>query len=330
MALLVQDGVLELDREVAHYCPELAAEGEGELTLRELLAHRAGVIGVDGGSTSPELPDDRLIAERLAGQRPFRVLGQAYGYHAFGIGALTGEVVRRATGRSVQELFEERIRAPYALDFPLGLPEALEGRYVCVQPAVLTAERLAESAAARQPARDRDEPARRRGARSGGVGNTRAVRVLGPASAGGVANARGPAAMYAAAISEVDGRPPLLKPDTVAEFSRLHTPGADAVTGEPDHFGLGFETRYTRYPFPGPEAFGHGGAAGSQPSPTRVAASRTPTPVAVSPTRAALRPRTPGWRRRCCGRQRLRGSPPAPAATCRPESRRRCPGWRWR
>ena len=154
MALLVQDGVLELDREVAHYCPELAAEGKGELTLRELLAHRAGVIGVDGGSTSPELPDDRLIAERLAGQRPFRVLGQAYGYHAFGIGALTGEVVRRATGRSVQELFEERIRAPYALDFPLGLPEALEGRYVCVQPAVLTAERLAESAAAGPPPPD--------------------------------------------------------------------------------------------------------------------------------------------------------------------------------
>jgi CubicO group peptidase (beta-lactamase class C family) len=268
VALLVQDGVLELDREVAHYWPEFAAEGKGSLTLRELLAHRSGVIGVDGGFTPLELADDRLIAERLAGQRPFWAPGQAYGYHAFVIGALTGEVVRRATGRSIQELFEERIRAPYGLEFHLGLPEALEERYVEVRPALPTPEQLAASAAAGPPASDSllAIAFNQHGAQPLDLvewANTRAVRALGPASAGGVGNARGPAGMYAAAISEVDGRPPLLKPDTAAEFARLHTPGSDAVTGEPDHFGLGFETQYTRYPFLGPEAFGHGGAAGS-------------------------------------------------------------------
>ncbi|MFE0878149.1 serine hydrolase [Streptomyces smyrnaeus] len=52
-----------------------------------------------------------MTAARLAGQRPFWEPGAAYGYHGFVIGALTGEVVRRVTGRSIQEIYEERIRA---------------------------------------------------------------------------------------------------------------------------------------------------------------------------------------------------------------------------
>ncbi|MEV7547644.1 serine hydrolase domain-containing protein, partial [Streptomyces sp. NPDC089915] len=65
-ALLVQDGLLELDRTVASYWPEFAAEGKGGVTLRELLAHRAGVVGLDAGFTPEELADDRAIAARLA------------------------------------------------------------------------------------------------------------------------------------------------------------------------------------------------------------------------------------------------------------------------
>ena len=134
VALLVQDGTLELDREVAHYWPEFAAEGKGAVTLRDLLAHRAGVVGADAGFTVEELADDRVVAERLAAQRPFWRPGSAFGYHALVIGALTGEVVRRATGRTLQELYEERVRAPYGLGFHLGLPESEEPRYRSVLP----------------------------------------------------------------------------------------------------------------------------------------------------------------------------------------------------
>ncbi|MEU0218588.1 serine hydrolase domain-containing protein, partial [Streptomyces sp. NPDC006265] len=59
VALLVQDGTLELDRKVTYYWPEFAAEGKGALTLRDLLAHRAGVVGTDTGFTLAELADDR-------------------------------------------------------------------------------------------------------------------------------------------------------------------------------------------------------------------------------------------------------------------------------
>ncbi|QKG19268.1 serine hydrolase domain-containing protein [Actinomadura verrucosospora] len=264
VALLVQDGVLDLDRRVAAYWPEFAAEGKDELTLRDLLAHRAGLIGVDGGFLTGELADDRLLAQRLAGQRPHWRPGAAYGYHAFVIGALTGEVVRRATGRSIQELYRERIRDPYDLDFHLGLPEDLEARYVPVEPVLV-------------PPGARDEPPAP-GSLTGiafnlnadpptdlvAFGRTREVRALGPASSGGVGNARGLAKMYAAAIGETDGRPPLLGPATLAEFTAPHSPGIDLVTGERDHFLLGFEAQGVRYPSLGPDAFGHSGAVGAQ------------------------------------------------------------------
>jgi CubicO group peptidase (beta-lactamase class C family) len=42
VALLVQDGVLDPDQRVSHYWPEFAAAGKQDITLREVLAHRAG------------------------------------------------------------------------------------------------------------------------------------------------------------------------------------------------------------------------------------------------------------------------------------------------
>ncbi|GAA4910642.1 CubicO group peptidase (beta-lactamase class C family) [Stackebrandtia albiflava] len=264
VALLVQDGVLALDRRVTDHWPEFAAHGKAELTLRQLLEHRAGLIGVTGGFSMDELADDRVIAERLARQRPFWRPGTGYGYHAFTIGALTGEVVRRATGRSIQEWFEARVRAPYGLDLHLGLPEDREHRFVPVRP-MLPVNRqappprpletlLGVAFNANGPtATDLSEFA-----------NRRRTRALGQSSAGAVGNARGAAGMYAVALG-APGRPGLLAPETVARFARLATPGTDLVTEETDHFGLGFERPpAARYPGLGDTAFGHSGAAGSQ------------------------------------------------------------------
>ncbi|WP_369237226.1 serine hydrolase domain-containing protein [Streptomyces sp. R21] len=269
VALLVQDGTLELDREVAHYWPEFAAEGKGSVTLRELLAHRAGVIGADDGFTAEELADDRVIAERLAGQRPFWRPGTAFGYHALVIGALTGEVVRRTTGRSLQEMYEERIRAPYGLDFFLGLPKEHEGRFRSVLPMDPTPEQQAVFAAFQGgPHTVASIAFNRQGAEPTDIEtlpNARVVRAKGPASVGGVASARGLAGMYAAATTGADGLPPLLKPDTVAAFGQIHSIGYDVVARSHKSFALGFQaTADTWYPFLGAGAIGHSGAGGSQ------------------------------------------------------------------
>ncbi|MFG2118201.1 serine hydrolase domain-containing protein [Streptomyces sp. NPDC048710] len=268
-ALLVQDGTLELDRKVTYYWPEFGAEGKGALTLRDVLAHRAGLVGTDTGFSAAELADDRALAERLADQRPFWRPGTAFGYHALVIGALTGEVVRRATGRTIQELYEERVRAPYALDFHLGLPVSREPRFRTVQPMLPTPEQQAVLDALPSGPHSLSAIAFNRHAPEPtdlvALPNERGVRAKGPASVGGVASARGLAGMYAAMISEIDGKAPLLKEDTVAEFGQLHSVGYDLVARTHKSYGLGFQaTADTWYPFLGAGAIGHSGAAGSQ------------------------------------------------------------------
>ncbi|RSS66679.1 serine hydrolase [Streptomyces sp. WAC06614] len=263
VALLAQDGELDLDRPVSAYWPEFTGHGKETLTVRGLVSHRAGLINVPEGFSPAELADDALLAARLADAEPYWTPGDGYGYHAFVIGALTGEVVRRVTGTSLQQVYEERVRAPYGLDLYLGLPAELEGRWKPVLEAAPTAEQLADFAAA--PAAPelmavsfnwhRDPPMD-----TVAFGNDPRILANGSASAGGVGTARGVAGLYAAALTGLDGRPALLKPQTAAELARPHTPGTDLVTGEPDHFGLGFE----RQPAVGPRAFGHSGAAGGQ------------------------------------------------------------------
>ncbi|WP_244202292.1 serine hydrolase domain-containing protein [Streptomyces diastatochromogenes] len=265
-ALLVQDGVLDLDRTVASYWPDFAAEGKGGITLRELLAHRAGVIGLDAGFPPEEVADDRAIAARLAGQRPFWQPGRFFGYHAFVIGALVGEVVFRATGRTLQEWYEERLRAPYGLDLWLGLPESEEPRFLTTLPMLPTPEQAAEIEAAASSPYSLGGIAFNAHAPDNGelydFPSSRAVRAGGQASAGGIGSARGLADMYAAAAFGLDGRSPLLKPDTAAEFARIHSEGKDLVSGQPQAFGLGFHTYGPHFRSVGAGAFGHSGAAG--------------------------------------------------------------------
>ncbi|MFC0435165.1 serine hydrolase domain-containing protein [Kutzneria buriramensis] len=263
VALLVQDGVLDLDRKVADYWPEFAAEGKGELTLRDLIAHRAGLVGADDGFRVEELADDRIIAQRLAGQRPYWRPGTAFGYHALVIGALTGEVVRRVTGRSIQEIHEERVRGPLGIDFYLGLPAELEPRWLATQPMRPTPEQAAQLAAnATGPnsltgiAFNRNHP---EATDLQELPNHRVVRELSPTSVGGVGSARGLAAFYAATI---DGR--LLKPDTVGAVGQIHSAGIDLVTRQEAAFGLGFSAVNRAYPVLGQGSFGHGGATGTE------------------------------------------------------------------
>ncbi|KOG87307.1 beta-lactamase [Streptomyces varsoviensis] len=268
VALLVQDGVLDLDREVGSYWPEFAAVGKGDLLLRELLAHRAGLVGADAGFTLHELADDRIIAERLSGQRPYWRPGSTFGYHALVIGALSGEVVRRATGRTVQEHFAERVRDAYEVDFHLGLPADQEPRYLSAEPPVATPGRLAARAAEATNAHSLSGIAFNRhhpdNPELWKLPNFPVVRALGPASLGGVASARGLARMYAAAISEVDGRAPLLEPATAAAFAQLQSVGYDLVNRVHKAFAVGFHATSEVYPVLGQGAFGHSGAGGQQ------------------------------------------------------------------
>ncbi|MEJ3653600.1 serine hydrolase domain-containing protein [Actinomycetes bacterium KLBMP 9759] len=267
VALLVQDCGLDLDQRVSHYWPEFAAEGKGALTVRELMSHRAGVVGADGGFLVEELADDQVVAARLAPQKPYWRPGTAFGYHALTIGALANEVVRRVTDRSIQELYEERVRAPHGLDFYMGFPEEHEPRFLTTLPMLPTPEQqaLLEANAAGPHsisgiAFNRNHP---ESADLQELPNFRIVREKGPASVGGVGSARGMAAMYAAVLGGLDGAEALLKADALAEVGQIHSIGTDLATRGPNAFGIGFSIASEEFPVLGQGAIGHSGAAGS-------------------------------------------------------------------
>ncbi|MFI9510025.1 serine hydrolase domain-containing protein [Nocardia sp. NPDC052566] len=270
VALLVQEGALDIDRPVAAYWPEFSVSDKADITLRQVLTHQSGLMGADGGFTFTELADDRLIARRMAWQRPYFRPGAAQAYGSFVPFAIVNEAVRRSTGSSIQELYEDRIRAPYALDFYLGLPATEEQRYLPVLPWLATPELQAVFEANSPNPHGLAGISYNLNALAGfapsdvfELPNDPAVRSLGPASMGGVSSARGLAGLYAAAISEIDGRAALLKPDTLGAFATVQRAGDDLVRGNRMPYAIGFEAKGLEYPFLSANAFGHAGAAGS-------------------------------------------------------------------
>ena len=125
---LIDEGRLELDRPVAEYWPEFAAEGKQSLPVRWLLSHRAGLAAVREVLPGPTLYDWTAMCEALAAEEPWWTPGEAHGYHAMTFGWLVGELVRRIDGRSLGTYFREEVAQPLGADFHIGLPDVEHDR----------------------------------------------------------------------------------------------------------------------------------------------------------------------------------------------------------
>ncbi|MGW6024464.1 serine hydrolase domain-containing protein [Streptomyces sp. NPDC055099] len=269
LLLLHQRGELDLDAPVSSYWPEFKAHGKERVLVRDVLAHRAGVPALDRTLTPAEAFDPDLAAETVAAQAPFWEPGEGHGYHAHTYGWLTGELVRRVTGRSLGEFVSAEIAGPLGLELWVGLPAAEAGRVgrlgrieapsapggLRVRPKRDVAEAYADPAsltrrafAAITPEPDEDDPAYR-------------AAVL-PAS-NGVATADGLARFYASLIGEVDGAARLFTPGTVELARAEASSGPDRVLIVNTRFGLGYMLHGGASPLLGLGSFGHPGRGGA-------------------------------------------------------------------
>ncbi len=261
MALLLGEGALDLDRTVSHYWPEFAAAGKGEITVRQLLSHQAGLPATDDGIRPEDAIDSRAGAGRLARQRPLWRPGSTFGYHSITIGILMEELVRRITGEELQDVYESRIRAPRDIDFFLGLPDDQSARYVDPRPAandVVPGPGPYDNlfAAAMGSLGRPGDPI------LAGFGpHSVAVRRRGTAAAGGVGSARGLARLYAATLGHIGA--PIAPSDTFAEMAQVQVRGRDVVLHIPMSFGIVFMKPHADMPFASFRAFGHDGAGGA-------------------------------------------------------------------
>ncbi|UUL75302.1 beta-lactamase family protein [Pseudarthrobacter sp. Fe7] len=253
IALLVQDGVLDLDQTVAHYWPEFAVHGKDRLFVREALSHQAGLLGVDGGFALDEFTTSAAAA-RLAATAPAWEPGRQFGYHALTIGILMEELCRRTTGEALQDIYDQKIRKPQDVDFFLGLPADLEPRYRDV---------LYED----DPGSGWLDPLSLEGLNGNApvstimeLPNIRSVRAAGMSAAGGVGSAEGLARLYAAATTGVEGTGPFLTAQTVETITREQVWGLDRSSGLDNAFAVVFMKPHPSRNFGSHRAFGHEGA----------------------------------------------------------------------
>lgn len=124
LAVAASRGWLDYDERVATYWPEFAQEGKGSITVRQLLAHQAGLAVVDTPFDATTLADLDLVARGLAAQRPAWTPGDHHGYHAITIGFYESELLRRVDPkrRSLGTFLREEIATPHGLDLHVGVP----------------------------------------------------------------------------------------------------------------------------------------------------------------------------------------------------------------
>jgi CubicO group peptidase (beta-lactamase class C family) len=98
VAVAVSRGLLSYDAKVADYWPEFAQAGKDAITVRQLLAHQAGLSALKPPLTLNDFAEPPRMSAKLAAQTPAWTPGIRHGYHGITYGFLVGEVIRRVTG----------------------------------------------------------------------------------------------------------------------------------------------------------------------------------------------------------------------------------------
>jgi CubicO group peptidase (beta-lactamase class C family) len=260
LLVLASRGQIDVDAPVYRYWPEFEQAGKGNVLVRHLLSHTAGLPGWEQRLDVTDLYDWDKVTGLLAEQAPWWEPGWKSGYHGISQGNLVGEVVRRVDGRSVGRFFEEEIAKPLGADFHIGTGPEHDDRVALVIPAPplvyggdgqpdkasipyrAANPRVAAEDSWTIPWRRAEIPA------GGGHGNARSVALAQcVVSAGG--SARG-----------VD----LLSASTIERIFDVQAAGRDLVLGFGVTFGVGYGLNSPRAPIsPNPRVCYWGGWGGS-------------------------------------------------------------------
>lgn len=264
VALLVHrlagQGLIEIDAPVARYWPEFGAAGKAAITIRQVLAHIAGLPYADGLPRG-SLYDWERVSHALAAQAPAFPPGEVRCYHSATMGFIAGEVLRRATGRSIGELLEAELCGPLQADFKIGLSAADQARCATMIPSAGNILDIARSKPDSlfgrmwYPIADDEDF------------NSPAWRSSLIPSANGHGTARGVAAVYSAVASQLAfGDPGPVADSALRVGIGEQWAGREHSTGMFWRQALGFFLNWppNRPMGPNPASFGHSGAGGAQ------------------------------------------------------------------
>lgn len=270
LALAHSRGWLDYEQRVCNYWPEFAQNGKESITVRQLLAHQAGLFAFDEQADKNLVADLDRLAVVLARQKPSWAPGSRQAYHAITLGYYESELLRRIDPqhRSLGQFFQDEIATPLGLDFYIRLPESIPNSRLAIlaQPGFLAmlfgfpiqltlgmfnrhsniTRALAGSEFPRDAqhiyARNFEMPS------GGGVGTARAIA-------------------HAYSVFATDGRALQLRAETLQALAAPAIPSAhgfydECMHGEV-HFSLGFMKPSPMWPFGSEDSFGSPGAGGS-------------------------------------------------------------------
>ncbi|MGW5456553.1 serine hydrolase domain-containing protein [Nocardia sp. NPDC003979] len=279
---VAERGLIDYEAPVAEYWPEFAAHGKHDITVRDVLSHRAGLHRVRGLVPGREGILDygavvTALAESPADPRRIRTSG----YHAITFGWLVSEILQRATGESFTELLRREVAQPLGTDeFWFQVPVAQRRRIAKIFPhlappgirwntasSVLSWVRPVRGLAEAGMPESFDELVRDPRVHDAvmpgwnGVFSARALaRMYGALANGGV--------VYTGdaenATGEGDSPVQFLRPETIEQINRTQqTESRDYVLGLPLRFTLGYHRPVLMTKQQPRHAFGHYGVGGS-------------------------------------------------------------------
>ncbi len=267
-AQLVGEKRLDYQAPVAHYWPEFAAAGKGDITVAQALSHRAGLSAPRADLGREDILDWQRMTALLAAQEPLWAPGTGYAYHALTHGWLNGEIVRRVTGKSVGTLMAERLADPLGADLGVGRPDLFAVRPAHVQAAESIVTLWQDEA---------EKPGPNWPYRAMTLGHALPAALITPdggfndpeiqaaeiPGAGGIASARGLAAVWSATVAETRGVR-LLDDMTIAQATVPQSEGAPVFAADPPYsrWGMGFQLDSPARRYLSGSSFGHDGAGG--------------------------------------------------------------------
>lgn len=275
--LAQQRGLLDFDAPVTSVWPEFGANGKQDIVIRDVFAHRAGLMALDADLSLSDVLAWDPVVRAIEAQRPLWTPGTAFAYHALTFGWLTGEILHRATGRMPGALLADYLTDRLGVNAWIGLPADQEHRVARMHapnssilrrgyrmlPRVL--RRIGKAPAVRAVTMGSAFPFSLIDGCAGDF-NTPAVHAAQIPAANGILDARALATIYAAAVSPVTGAP-LLTGDSLADAVTVRSVGdgwRGALTAPGIRFSTGFLVNGIPFrPLLSDSSFGHDGASGS-------------------------------------------------------------------
>lgn len=255
LAGLVDRGLLDYEATTASVWPAFGAHGKDKVTIAQTLAHQAGVPGFLQPIDPDLWLDPPRCAAAIAALEPLWPPGSASGYHPLTWGYIAGEIVQRASGRSLGTILREEICAPFGIDFRIGTPESEHPRAAEVKKptqagafgAITPPRKAAFFSKWAAPSR----------------GSTQWRRIEIP-SANGHGTALGVARLFEiyATGGEIGGSR-ILSADAFAALTRPRWKGDDLVLPFNIDWRTGIIANSNHFYGPNSEAFGHSGMGGS-------------------------------------------------------------------